>query len=292
VQRVAVAALIVSILLFCLVAGCGPSTPLSEPTKFVPPIAKAEKRTPLEARSLDGGVQGKVIFDGEPPVMEFIERIKDHEDRVSCLKASPAETRKQTWMVDQKTRAVANVVVWFEPPPGKFFQLRDLDKKRVGEFVVIDQPHCAFVPHVAAVFPSYFDGDKHVMTGQKLRIKNSAPFVHSVQWNPTRENDQFSRTIAKDGGTVEVVLNQQKTFLGIGCGIHNWMSANVWIFEHPYYAVTKEDGAFEIRHLPTGVELTFKAWHESDLKPFVERKLTLAPGAQTLIDLAITGRKR
>jgi hypothetical protein len=207
------------------------------------------------------------------------------------MKGEFSETHKQTWMVDGKTKAVANIVVWVEPPPGKFFQLRGADKKRDGELVVIDQPHCAFVPHVVAVFPSYFDGDKQVHTGQKLQIKNSAPFVHSAQWNPSRENDQLSKTIAKDGGAIEVVLNQQKMFLAIGCGIHNWMSASVWIFDHPYHAVTRSDGVFQIDYLPTGVELTFKAWHESDIHPFVERKLTLQPGANPPIDLTIKSRK-
>jgi hypothetical protein len=290
VQRLAAVALFVSLLLFCLVAGCGPSEPSAEPKKFVPKAVKFEKKTALEAKNLDGAVQGKVLYDGEPPVMDLIIRINDHEDRDTCMKGSPTETHKQTWMVDSQTKAVANIVVWFEAPPGKFFQLRGQDKKRDGELVVIDQPHCAFVPHVVAVFPSYFDGDKHVHTGQKLQIKNSAPFVHSAQWNPSRENDQFSKTIAK-GDAVEVVFNQQKNFLAIGCGIHNWMNASVWIFDHPYHTVTKGDGVFQIDHLPTGVELTFKAWHESDIKPFVERKLTLQPGANPPIDLTIKSSK-
>lgn len=289
-QRLAAAALFVSLLLFCLLVGCGPSEPPAEPKKFVPKVVKFEKKTPLESKSLDGVVQGKVVYDGEPPVTDFIVRINDHEDRESCLKGDPTETHKQTWMVDGATKAVANIVVWFEPPPGKFFQLRSQDKKRDGELVVIDQPHCAFVPHVVAVFPSYFDGDKHVHTGQKLQIKNSAPFLHSAQWNPSRENDQFSKPIAKDSA-VEVVFNQQKSILAIGCGIHNWMSANVWIFDHPYHAVTKSDGAFRIDHLPIGVEFTFKAWHESDIHPFVERKLTLQSGANPPIDLSIKSRK-
>jgi hypothetical protein len=292
VQRLAAASLFVSVLLFCLMVGCGPSEPPAEPKKFMPKAAKAEKRTPLESKNLDGIVQGKVVYDGDPPVMELIGRINDHEDRVSCLKGSFWETHKQTWMVDGGTKAVANIVVWFEPPPGKFFQLRDQDKKHDGELVLLDQPHCVFVPHIVSVFPSYFDGEKQVKTGQKLQIKNSAPFVHSVQWNPSRENDQFSQAIAKGGGAVEVVFNQQKAILAIGCGIHNWMNANVWIFEHPYHAVTKHDGAFQIGHLPTGVELTFKAWHESDLNPFVERKITLQPGANPPIDLTIKSRKK
>ena len=83
-------------------------------------------------------------------------------------------------MVDPKTKAVTNIVVWFEPPPGKYFQLRDQDKKLDGKFVEMDQPHCVFVPHVVSVFPSYFDGEKQVKTGQKLRIKNTAPVLHTV----------------------------------------------------------------------------------------------------------------
>src|SRR5207248_1927486 len=36
------------------------------------------------------------------------------------------------------------------------------------------------------------------------------------------------------------------------CSIHPWMNGYVRIFDHPYYAVTDENGNFEIKNAPAG----------------------------------------
>jgi hypothetical protein len=40
------------------------------------------------------------------------------------------------------------------------------------------------------------------------------------------------------------------------------MSANMMFSNTPLYAVTAEDGTFEIANVPAGVDLTFRAWQE------------------------------
>jgi hypothetical protein len=47
----------------------------------------------------------------------------------------------------------------------------------------------------------------------------------------------------------------------IKCEVHPWMSAYVGVFDHPFFAVTADDGNFEIKDLPPG-EYTVVAWHE------------------------------
>lgn len=270
-------------LLLASLAGCGTSDTPVAPTKITPP--REVKRTPLETKSWGGIVRGKIVYDGDPPPLAFIDRINEHEDKKGCLKGSAVETSKPTWIVQPETRAIANVVVWLEPLPGNYFSLAEEDKSRAGEVIVMDQPHCMFVPHVVSLYPSYFDGANQVKTGQKLEIRNSAPFLHSVQWNPTRENDAFTQSIPANGGKLQFVLNPQKSCLAIGCGIHNWMHGILWIFEHPYHAVTGEDGAFEIKNVPTDVELTFVAWHESNINPFLKQKMTFQKGANPPLEL-------
>jgi hypothetical protein len=39
------------------------------------------------------------------------------------------------------------------------------------------------------------------------------------------------------------------------------MNAFAGVVPHPFFAVTKEDGSFEIKGLPTGT-FTIEAWHE------------------------------
>ena len=49
------------------------------------------------------------------------------------------------------------------------------------------------------------------------------------------------------------------------CTIHGWMTGYVRIFDHPYYAVTDENGKFEIKNAPAG-KFRIVYWHENGLR--------------------------
>jgi hypothetical protein len=68
----------------------------------------------------------------------------------------------------------------------------------------------------------------------------------------------------------------------VKCDVHPWMTAHVSIFEHPYFAVTKEDGKYKIDgDLPAGT-YEIEAWHEK-LGSKVE-KVTVADGESKTLD--------
>ena len=46
------------------------------------------------------------------------------------------------------------------------------------------------------------------------------------------------------------------------CNIHPWMDAYVWVFDHPYVAVTDKDGNYEIKNVPVGSKVHVVGWHE------------------------------
>src|SRR5260370_28380582 len=208
--------------------------------------------------------------------------MKPHKDSAGCLKGGPAETRDAPWVVNKDNKGVANVVVWLEPPAGKYFALKDEDKKPAE--AVIDQPHCAFMPRVTDVFAEYFDGKKDVKTGQKLKIKNSASFPHNTQWTGDGiDNPNFNTGSLPPKQFKEVVLSYTKDPLKIGCNFHTWMRGYILFFDSPYYAVTKEDGSFTFKNVPVGVELNVVGWHEGD--QFYSKKQTFKKG--DTLDLTI-----
>jgi galactose mutarotase-like enzyme len=47
----------------------------------------------------------------------------------------------------------------------------------------------------------------------------------------------------------------------IKCDVHGWMTAYAGVLNHPYFAVTANGGAFELKNLPAGT-YTIEAWHE------------------------------
>lgn len=72
------------------------------------------------------------------------------------------------------------------------------------------------------------------------------------------------------------------------CARHPWVRAYVAVFDHPYFAVTGERGAFKIDSLPPGT-YTVKVWHEQLAKP-MEQRLVVGPGDVARLDLSLALR--
>jgi hypothetical protein len=232
-----------------------------------------------------GTLKGKVTFVGAMPEIKSQKaQIEMQADKERCLMG---DTNEQTWKIGPD-KSVQYVVVWLRPinqDKGAYFKLTDEQKKRTKP-VNIDQPYCQFEPHVTAVFPDYFDGKTQKATGEKFEIHNSAPMNHNTAWSG---NDLFNKgdnKIIPPKGKLDVDAKPGRRnkpgedLVHIHCDLHKWMSAYAWVFDHPYYAVTDKNGNYEIKGVPTGVELEVVHWHETSDKPKAE-KMTLKDGDNT-----------
>jgi hypothetical protein len=251
-----------------LSVGCGgKSTPT---VSKVPPATEpddADTMTALAAKGW-GTLKGKVTLDGEMPDKEPLKAL---EAKTECHGGSLEEKISQTWLVNDN-KEVANVAVWIRPPKGKFFKIKDEDKDRSSEEILLRQPHCAFMPHVLTLFPSYNDGMKQKPTGQQLVVVNNAKITHNtkIEGSPTK-NPTFDTAALPAGEkkTVKPPRRPQDTPLIAGCNIHPWMNAKIWVFDHPYSAVTNEKGEYEIKNIPAGAKVNVVAWHEGAPKEWV-----------------------
>jgi hypothetical protein len=117
--------------------------------------------------------------------------------------------------------------------------------------VVFDQKNCRFLDHVFA-----FRSD------QALEIKNSDPFGHNTNLKPQDSARPFDKTIPPGSSTVYEPGGAEKRPFPVACAIHPWMAARMIICPNPYFAITDENGAFEIRGVPAGVDLEFRIWQE------------------------------
>lgn len=247
--------------------GCGSNPPADTggDTKKKPRVES--KPVPNEKR---GDVTGKVTLKGGPPVNLDEETMKLQADMAKsnkdlCLAADakPEEKQQFTWRIG-KDNGLKNVIVWVEPQDGYYFKMDkiDLDPKTSGweEKVVMDQPHCAYDPHVFVLFPSHRDGD----TKQVFTIKNSSTTAHNVKW----EGDQADNIqLAPDQETKHKKLDPSVAPINFQCNVHGWMKGYARVFDHPYAAVTDADGNFTLKNVPAGSKLKLMYWHESMKAP-------------------------
>lgn len=117
------------------------------------------------------------------------------------------------------------------------------------EPVVLDQTGCVYSPHVYAV-----------RVGQPFQILNSDPFLHNVNGMP-KLNAKFNNGMPTKGSQIEKKFTKAEDGFRIKCDVHPWMSAYVWVVDHPYFAFTDANGKFNIPNLPYG-EYVVEIQHE------------------------------
>ena len=160
-------------------------------------------------------------------------------------------------IVDPKTRGVKNVVVWLRPnnqnPKAAFAanEIHPADAKRQPQKAVVDQPCCLFEPHILAA-----------RVGDTVVVDNSAAIVHNFFWVSTNNGNFNVNVPAKGRHVFPGPLVAETAPIQFKCTAHPWMTGYCRVFDHPYYAVTGEDGAFEIKDAPAG-QYRIVYWHEN-----------------------------
>jgi len=106
--------------------------------------------------------------------------------------------------------------------------------------VVLDQKGCIYVPHVAVV-----------MVGQDFKARNSDGFLHNVH-GLCRDNPEFNIPQTQAGQINDIPANKTPEMFSIKCDVHPWMNAWVVVLDHPFSAITGDDGTFTIKGLKDG----------------------------------------
>ena len=244
-----------------------------------------EGGTPKAAEELttttDGTVKGVVIFDGAPPAAEVNKAIAGHKEGPACMKGGPLDVNMQTWIVS-KEGGVANVVISLAAPKGKKYKVTDALKEPFKAPVIVDQPFCAYRPHVVGVLAGV----------QPIVFENHFENNHNVKIDGGPINGVFNEIITpKDVKSKPLTLKGAENIYNVTCEMHGFMNGKIAVFPHPYFAVTKEDGSFEIKNVPTDTELTVYMWHESNPSKVDAQKIKLKKGGTEELKLKIAAPK-
>ncbi|MDB5318607.1 MAG: hypothetical protein JWN40_238 [Phycisphaerales bacterium] len=186
--------------------------------------------TTAAATTGKGVLRGHVKFSGPAPVLKPVDR--------DCHPGGPKVTIPDESVLVSPSGDLKNVIVFLKNPPAG---------GSPQPAPVVDQKDCVYTPHVVAT-----------QTGQPLKFTSSDPVLHNVHVGPN-DNGEYNQSIAK-GDTKSYPVNSP-AFFKVSCDVHPWMLCNVGAFDHPYFAVTKDDGTFEFRDLPPG-RYTLGFWHE------------------------------
>jgi hypothetical protein len=202
-------------------------------------------------------VKGQVLFPKDKELPKRGE-LNVTQDKEHCL--SKGAILDESILVNAKNKGIKNVVVFLRPddtdlkaefPKDKIHP--DDAKRKPGE-LVIDQPCCMFGPRVSVA-----------RVGDKLVVKNSAPVAHNFFWD-SGNNGSHNVTIPKmDKWEMKDALVKENPPIQYKCTIHGWMTGYVRIFDHPYYAITDENGNFEIKNAPAG-KYRIVYWHENGVR--------------------------
>jgi hypothetical protein len=183
-------------------------------------------------------ITGKVKLKGAPPPERPIPFTGQHE--ATCGKAHTGEPAKTRHYVVSPDKGLANVFVYIKEgakaTPAK------------GESPLLDQVGCMYEPYVLGA-----------VAGQKIKIRNSDPFMHNVHATP-KKNAEFNFAQVVKGQVNEKAFDKPEVLVRMKCDVHEWMFAYVGVVEHPYFAVTDKDGSFTIKDVPAG-DYTVEAFH-------------------------------
>jgi hypothetical protein len=99
-----------------------------------------------------------------------------------------------------------------------------------------------------------------IQAGQDLIIKNADGILHNINPQPTA-NQGFNVSQPVEMETTRT-FSTAEVMIPVKCDVHGWMEAYIGVQNHPYMAVSAEDGTFTLDNLPPGT-YTIEAWHES-----------------------------
>lgn len=212
-----------------------------------------------------GTFKGRVVVNGAfSPLPPLLAQGAPTKDAICAQKAIPDES-----VVVGANNGLANVFIYLKKVPGGEIPAAPADA------LVVDQQGCKFSPHAAVC-----------RVGQPLTFKNSDPVAHNTAFAP-QSSSGFNQTIVANDqkganytyGKPEAVPVRAK------CDYHAWMGSYHLPLNHPWGAVTADDGSFEIKGVP-GTTVEFVIWHEK--AQYINRGLKITIPVDGTIEQEIT----
>jgi len=177
--------------------------------------------SPALAQDKSGAIEGSVRYLGVVPPAQKI------------MTTDGGTIFHNDLVVEAKSKGLRFVAVYLEKAPEHKTPAR---KTRV----TFDQRDMLFLPRVLAI-----------QEGQTVRFENNDLCNHGVRANSAVMANTFNVN-TPPGQPFDFEFKTQKHPVVLDCPIHGWMKAYVFAFDHPFFAISDEKGAYCIPHVPPG----------------------------------------
>ncbi len=185
-----------------------------------------------------GTVSGTVTLMGNAPTPKPLDLAKEPE----CVKMHAAGPLYPESVATGPGNTLRNVVV--------YISTGDSDTAPAPSTPLpFVQQGCRYTTHVLAL---------HV--GQEVKISNLDPFSHNI--HPLAKINREWNKMQPPGTPPFSYAYEQEEFIPIKCNIHPWMQGYFVVLKTRHFAVTGEDGRFDLPTLPPG-RYVLTAWHET-----------------------------
>jgi hypothetical protein len=201
----------------------------------------------LTAQAGHGTIKGRLVWESAevPALKVLVAKGEAQKDPQVCARAEAIPSREL--VVDPSSKGVQYGYAYLVKPQGEYSTaVKELVAK--APKVEIDQKNCEFIPHVSAMHQS-----------QGLVLKSSDPVNHNIRFTAFT-NGAFNQVLPPNG-QVDLKLIAERRPIPLACDIHPWMRGYVMVFAHPFFAVTDEEGSFEITGVPAGTQ-NLVLWQE------------------------------
>jgi plastocyanin len=204
-----------------------------------------------------GSIKGTVRLTGASPELK---KVPVTIDQHVCGREKEAED-----VVLSPNKGIRNAVAFLQAPPTGAKWEGPLPPAQV------DQKQCVFVPRVVIV-----------PAGGTVEFLNSDRLLHNVK-SFSKANSAFNRAQPR-GRTIPVVFKEPE-IIRVECDLHSWMRTWVVVAEHPFYAVSNDQGEFTLNNVPPG-KYTLQIWQES--LGTVTKEVTVGDKAVTTVTVEMS----
>lgn len=194
-----------------------------------------------------GTIKGRLVLDAAEAPARLVLQEKGQAAKDGQVCAKDEAILDDKLVVDPKTKGIQFGFVYLAKPNGQHPDALKAISAKTPK-VVFDQLNCRFVPHVVAV-----------TTDQTVVFKSSDPTSHNLRYAGFA-NGGFNQMLPAKS-EVEKKFTVEKRPIAVGCDLHPWMTGYLMVFDHPFFAVTGEDGSFEIQGVPAGKQ-NVVVWQE------------------------------